>query len=54
MLRRISLRQSAAYALYVCCNNFLHNSTRLATLLVGGTAAIRGAVTAQQLTEFVM
>lgn len=52
MLRRISIRQGVAYAMYVCGNNFLYNACRVATLAVGGTAAIAGTVGAEQLTAF--
>ena len=34
--------------------NTQYNATRLATLLVGGAAALSGAVTADRLTEFVL
>ena len=46
------LQQGVAYALYVVSNNFLYNATRLATLVVGGSLALAGAVTAEQLTAF--
>lgn len=51
-LRRISIRQGVAYAMYVAGNNWLYNAMRLATLAVGGAAALQGAVTAEQLTTF--
>ena len=44
--------QGVAYALYVVSNNYLYNATRLATLVVGGSLALAGAVTAEQLTAF--
>lgn len=45
-------KQGVAYALYVVSNNGLYNCTRLATLAVGGAMAVRGAVSAEQLTAF--
>ncbi|KAI3423870.1 hypothetical protein D9Q98_009704 [Chlorella vulgaris] len=51
-LRHISIRQSVAYALYVVSNNFLYNATRLATLAIGGAAAVSGHIGAEQLTAF--
>lgn len=44
--------QGVAYAMYVAGNNFLYNCTRLATLAVGGAAAVAGTVGAEQLTAF--
>lgn len=38
--------------MYVAGNNWLYNAMRLATLAVGGAAALQGAVTAEQLTTF--
>lgn len=44
--------QGVAYAMYVAGNNWLYNAMRLATLAVGGAAALQGSVTAEQLTTF--
>lgn len=44
--------QGVAYAMYVAGNNWLYNAMRLATLAVGGAAALQGTVTAEQLTTF--
>jgi len=38
--------------MYVAGNNWLYNATRLATLAVGGAAAVAGTVGAEQLTAF--
>ena len=51
-LRPSAAVQSVAYALYVASNSFLYNATRLATLAVGGAAAVAGRISAEQLTAY--
>lgn len=54
ILRHISIRQAAAYLLYLTSNSFLFNLTKVVTLLVGGSMAFQGLVNPEQLTTFVL
>jgi ABC-type multidrug transport system fused ATPase/permease subunit len=53
-LTHLSVRQAAAYLMYLTTNSGLFYLTKVATLLVGGSMAMKGQITAQQLTSFVM
>lgn len=53
-LTHLSVRQATAYLLYLTTNSALFYISKVATLLVGGSMALQGKITAQQLTSFVM
>ncbi|KAL6780989.1 hypothetical protein ACKKBG_A09310 [Auxenochlorella protothecoides x Auxenochlorella symbiontica] len=53
-LAHISSRQAVAYSSFVVANHWGYNAMRAAALLVGGSAALRGQISAQQLTSFML
>lgn len=53
-LTHLSVRQATAYLMYLTTNSALFYISKVATLLLGGSMALRGQITAQQLTSFVM
>jgi len=53
-LTHLSVRQATAYLLYLTTNSALFYISKVATLLVGGSMALKGIITPQQLTSFVM
>lgn len=53
-LADISLRQSAAYGIWNLSFNTLYHSTQVIAVLVGGIFILRGRITAEQLTKFIL
>ncbi|KAL7093757.1 hypothetical protein ACP275_11G059600 [Erythranthe tilingii] len=53
-LAGISLRQSAAYGFWNFGFNTLYHSTQVIAVLIGGMSILRGHITAEQLTKFIL
>ncbi|GFY88235.1 transporter associated with antigen processing protein 1 [Actinidia rufa] len=53
-LADISLRQSAAYGIWNLSFNTLYHSTQIIAVLIGGMSILRGQITAEQLTKFIL
>lgn len=53
-LADINLRQSAAYGFWNLCFNMLYHSTQVIAVLIGGMFIMRGNITAEQLTKFIL
>ncbi|CAL5418877.1 unnamed protein product [Camellia sinensis] len=53
-LADISLRQSAAYGFWNLSFNILYHSTQVIAVLIGGMYILRGQITAERLTKFIL
>ncbi|XP_031260396.1 ABC transporter B family member 26, chloroplastic isoform X3 [Pistacia vera] len=53
-LAGISLRQSAAYGFWNLSFNMLYHSTQVIAVLIGGMSILKGSITAEQLTKFIL
>ncbi|KAL6983754.1 ABC transporter B member 26, chloroplastic [Sarracenia purpurea var. burkii] len=53
-LAEISLRQSAAYGFWNLSFNTLYHSIQIIAVLIGGMSIMRGQITAEQLTKFIL
>jgi ATP-binding cassette subfamily B (MDR/TAP) protein 9 len=50
----IATRYCLAYAMYLTSSSFLFNATKVVTLACGGVAALKGVITPEQLTAFIL
>jgi len=50
----IATRYCLAYAMFLTSSSFLFNATKVVTLACGGIAALKGVITPEQLTAFIL
>eukprot|EP00897_Mesotaenium_endlicherianum_P010295 jgi/Mesen1/9294/ME000060S08736 len=50
----LGLRKSVAYGFWTWCSNTLYNATQVVALLVGGGYVMAGAISAEQLTKYIL
>ncbi|GJP86855.1 hypothetical protein CLOP_g16829, partial [Closterium sp. NIES-67] len=53
-LQHVGLRRSVAYGMWNFGGNTIYNATQVLALIMGGSAVMSGAITAEQLTQFIL
>ncbi|CAI5479509.1 unnamed protein product [Closterium sp. Yama58-4] len=53
-LQRVGLRRSVAYGMWNFGGNTIYNATQVLAIIMGGSAVMSGAITAEQLTQFIL
>ncbi|CAI7780026.1 unnamed protein product, partial [Closterium sp. NIES-53] len=53
-LQHVGLRRSVAYGMWNFGGNTIYNATQVLAIIMGGSAVMSGAITAEQLTQFIL